>query len=292
MENNLHKCCIHCGSHDLFKMHDFSHAFLVKCKKCLLVFGQRIPSDNELQKHYGNYPRYTELSHITVKRYNELLDTFEKFRQTNNIIDLGCSNGLFLEVAKNRGWNVYGTEYDSACIEAGQIKGIKIFKSDHIPQELFNLKFDVVTSFEVIEHIQTPNEELEFVKKLLRDGGAFYVTTPNFNSVSRFFLQHRWNVIEYPEHLTYYSAFTLNRILGKHHFKKEFLITTGIAISRLRKSLGMKETNNLKEKNTDELLREKIEASDGLNKIKRILNYFLSSFKIGDAMKALYIKIK
>src|SRR5690606_143762 len=96
------------------------HAYLVKCKSCSLVFSKRIPISDELAKHYQNYPRYTELSPITLKRYNELLDYFEKFRQTNNLIDLGCSNGLFLEVAKSRGWNVFGTEYDESCIVWGK----------------------------------------------------------------------------------------------------------------------------------------------------------------------------
>lgn len=271
-------------------MHDFSHACLVKCSRCSLVFGNKVPTTEELNRHYGNYPRYTQLSPITVKRYNELLDGFEKFRKTNNLIDLGCSNGLFLEVAKKRGWNVYGTEYDPKCIEFGKNIGVPIYKSDNLPESVFEMEFDIVTSFEVIEHINDPNRELELIKKLLRKGGATYITTPNFNSFSRFLLQHKWNAIEYPEHLTYYTAKTLNKILLQHGFEKHSVLTTGIALSRLRKSLGKVEPEGLTEKNADELLREKIEKDGVLQILKQIINSSLNFFKIGDAMKVLYIK--
>ncbi len=282
--------CIFCGEKKLFRMHDFSQAYLVKCSNCSLVFGDKIPSIEELNRHYCNYPRYTELSPITVKRYNELLDIFEKFRKTNNMIDLGCSNGLFLEVAKKRGWNVYGTEFDPNCIEFGKNIGITIYKSDALPDTLFDMEFDIVTSFEVIEHINNPNQELQLIKKLLRQGGATYITTPNFNSFSRFLLQHKWNAIEYPEHLTYYTSKTLNKVLTNHGFEKYSILTTGIALSRLRKSLGKVEPQVLTEKNADELLREKIEKGGLLKSLKEVINFLLNFFKIGDAMKVIYIK--
>lgn len=288
--NQFHNECINCKSKNFKKMPGYEHAFLVKCIECSLVFTSKIPTTVELNLHYGNYPRYHQLSPITEKRYNELLDSFEPFRSTNNLIDLGCSNGLFLECAKKRGWNVYGTEYDPQCIEIGKQKEITIYKSDQLPDELFQIKFDVVTSFEVIEHINTPNEEMIFINKLLRTGGVTYITTPNFNSISRFYLRNNWNVIEFPEHLTYYTANTLNKLLVRHGYKKISMLTTGIAVSRLRKSLGKAEPTTLEEKNTDEKLREKIEKGGPLSWMKKIINYFLNATKSGDAMKALYLK--
>jgi SAM-dependent methyltransferase len=257
---------------------------------CSLVFTAKIPTVDELNNHYGNYPRYVQLSPITEKRYNEILESFEKYRTTNNLIDLGCSNGLFLECAAKKGWNVFGTEYDPKCIEVGKEKGITIFKSDKLPDELFQMKFDVVTSFEVIEHINNPNEEMEFINRLLRSGGVAYITTPNFNSISRFYLRNNWNVIEYPEHLTYYTARTLNGLLVKHGYEKISMLTTGIAISRMRKSLGKVEPISLEEKSSDEKLRERIERGGPLNWLKKSVNFILNLTKSGDAMKALYRK--
>ncbi len=281
--------CISCGSNNLADLSDYKHAFLVKCKNCSFVFCKKEASVQELTAHYHNYPRYSVLSPITEKRYNELLDILEPFKKTNNLIDLGCSSGLFLECARKRGWNVYGTEYAEECITYCAAKNIKVFKSDKLPSEFFNLKFDVVTSFEVIEHINTPNEEIEFVKKILRKNGAFYFTTPNFNSISRFLLKEKWNVIEYPEHLSYFTSNTIHRLLQKHGFKKQFLITTGISLSRFKQSIGKDDVNRTTNQNTDENLRGNIEKNFLLRWAKNSLNFLLNTFKIGDAMKGLYI---
>lgn len=281
--------CISCKSTHLKIMPAYSRAFLVKCGDCGLVFGKEDPSPEELTAHYTNYPRYQTLSPITEKRYNELLDKFESYRKTNNLIDLGCSNGLFLECAKKRGWNVYGTEYAQECIDYCAKNNITVFKSDKLPPEFFKLQFDVVTSFEVIEHINTPNPEMDFIKKILRKGGAHYVTTPNFRSISRLLLKEKWNVIEYPEHLTYYTAKTLNDLMIKHGFKKQFLVTTGVSLLRFNQSRGKDEINRTLNNNVDENLRESIEKNILLQWVKNFLNFLLNAFKIGDAMKGLYV---
>lgn len=281
--------CIICNGTHLKTMPAYSRAFLVKCRDCGLIFGKKNPSVEELTAHYTGYPRYQSLSPITEKRYNELLDKLEPYRKTNNLIDLGCSNGLFLECAKKRGWNVYGTEYAQECIDYCAKNNITVFKSDKLPPEFYNLQFDVVTSFEVIEHINTPNPEIDFVKKILRKKGVFYVTTPNFNAISRLILKEKWNVIEYPEHLTYYTPKTLNNLMLKHGFKRIFLTTTAISLSRFNQSRGKDEVNRTLNDNTDERLRTNIEKNTFLQLARNVINFFLNTFKIGDAMKGLYL---
>lgn len=284
-----HNNCILCKDKQLTTLPAYDRSFLVKCKNCGFVFSKKIPGNNELSAIYTNYPRFTTLSPITVKRYNELLDKFESFKQTGNILDLGCSNGLFLEVAKNRGWNVYGTEYAQESIDYCAKNNIKVFKSDQLPAEFYELKFDVVTSFEVIEHINNPNEDMELVNKVIRKGGAFYFTTPNFNALSRFILKEKWNVIDYPEHLSYYTPSTINYLLTKHGYKKQWVVTTGISFTRFNQSLG-KTTVSESTPVNDEALRDKIEHNPILSLAKSTINFFLNLFKIGDSLKGLYIK--
>lgn len=285
--------CILCSGKQLVLLPKYERAHLVKCKDCGFVFCKKIPTHTELSNYYGNYPRFEVLSPITVKRYNELLDTFEPFKSNNNLLDMGCSNGLFLECAQKRGWNVYGTEFAEDCIELCAKKNIKVFKADALTEEFYSIKFDVITSFEVIEHINNPNQEIELVNKTLRNGGAYYVTTPNFNAFSRLLLKEKWNIIEYPEHLSYYTPNTLNKLLCNHGFKVKSLITTGISLSRFNNSIS-KSSLPANEKDipaTDEGLRNTIENNIVLLIIKKSLNFLLNFFKIGDAMKALYIKL-
>jgi 23S rRNA U2552 (ribose-2'-O)-methylase RlmE/FtsJ len=86
----------------------------------------QIPSDQELIDYYANYGSVDSISEITVRRYHELLDKFEAFRKNNKIIDVGCGRGHFLKVAKERGWDVHGTEFSDQLVEHGRTLGIEI----------------------------------------------------------------------------------------------------------------------------------------------------------------------
>ncbi len=126
MKNHVN--CLICKSDRLVNLESYSSTFLCKCKDCGFVFSKKIPTSDELIKHYSNYGRNDYLSPITVKRYNELLDYFEKYRKTNKILDVGCGIGYFLEEAKKRNWEVYGTEYTDVAIDICTSKGISMQK--------------------------------------------------------------------------------------------------------------------------------------------------------------------
>ena len=121
-------------------------------------------------------------------RYNELLDIFERYRKTSNILDIGCGVGYFLEEAKKRNWNVYGTEYSEQAVNICTEKGLNVKKGTTSSINFDKEFFDIITSFEVIEHINNPLEEIQSIYNILRDDGIFYLTTPNINSITRLLL--------------------------------------------------------------------------------------------------------
>ena len=284
--------CISCSSDKIVKLNRYSKGFLFKCKNCSLVFANKIPSVKELEAHYSNYSRNDYLSPITIKRYNELLDKFEKYRKTNNILDVGCGIGYFLEEAKKRGWNVYGTEYTEEALKICNEKGISLNKGKLNPDN-YNFKFDIVTSFEVIEHINNPIEEITNINSILRNEGLFYLTTPNFNSINRYYLKEKWNVIVYPEHLTYYTKSTLKKLIQKQGFKTISNKTTGISITRIKTSKEKKADNSefISANTEDEKLRNNIEKNRFLQFGKKAVNWILSFLGIGENIKQFNVKI-
>lgn len=289
--NTLHSNCLICGSGKLNAVPKFEKAHLTSCNKCGFIFSKAKPSDEELKLYYSNYPRAEGLSEITKKRYSDLLDEFEKFRSCNRILDIGCGNSLFLLEAKARGWDVYGTEYVSNAVEKCKARGIKMHLGELNSNAFEKGFFDVITSFEVIEHINNPLQEVEFINNFLRDKGLFYFTTPNFNSISRPISGSNWNIVQYPEHLSYYTPATINKLMVKKAFKKLKLITTGISVTRINESKGNLGHNpDNKEYNSDENLRRKIEKSWYLKILKEIINITLTILGIGDSIKGYYIK--
>ncbi|WP_170227932.1 class I SAM-dependent methyltransferase [Vicingus serpentipes] len=270
-------------------MTDYKDAFLCKCKKCGFVFSVKIPSQKDLSSFYDGYGEYEYISPITIARYNELLDYFEKYRENNNLLDIGTGTGTFLIEAKKRGWDVYGTEYGEDKVKLGIQNGIKM--ADGVLSTLnYTVKFDVITSFEVIEHINNPCNEIENIKNLLRKGGVFYITTPNFNSLSRRYLKNKWQQIFYPEHLSYYSVKTLSKVLKDCSLIPIKAKTTGISLTVYKKSKGANISLGNSDDSDDEILRNKIETSFVLAIIKDLINSILSFFRLGDTIKIFAVK--
>ena len=285
-----HKNCLICQSKNIGGLRKYERHFLNYCLNCGFVFSERIPTHRELEEHYKGYSRDDYLSPLTIKRYNELLDYFESYRKTNNLLDVGCGMGYFLVEAKKRGWNVFGTEFTDTAIKICKQKDISMKKGVFNPKNYKTKAFDIITSFEVIEHINNPLFEVANYYEALRKNGMLYITTPNFNSLLRYRMQENYNVITYPEHLSYYTPKTINNLLTLTGFKKSFLKSTGISITRLRTSQGKSNQKYISKSSDDEKVRNKIENNVLLKIFKTTLNYFLSFFGLGDSLKVSYIK--
>jgi 2-polyprenyl-3-methyl-5-hydroxy-6-metoxy-1,4-benzoquinol methylase len=254
------------------------------------VFSWKIPSVEELTQHYNKYNRNRYYSPITIKRYHTLLDQFETYRKTNNIVDIGCGGGVFLIEAKKRGWNVYGTEYTPEGIEFCAQKGIRMHQGLNLANyEKPENFFDVITSLEVIEHMPYAKEEVANYYQLLRPGGIVYITTPNFNSISRSLAKDKWNILEYPEHLSYYTKKTLTYLFKSVGFRRVNFATTGISFDRLRRNVGSINFSN--DKKNDEQLRMITEEKPFFRLAKEITNSLLTLTSKGDTLKATFMKV-
>ena len=285
-----HESCLVCSGTKLQPLKGYEHAHLCQCKNCGFVFSKRIPTEEELVKHYEGYGRDDYLSPITIKRYEELLDSFEPFRKNNRILDVGCGIGYFLEVAKRKGWEVYGTEFTDEAVKICKEKGISLQQGVLDPSNYGEGFFDVITSIEVIEHINNPITETKNIHKLLRKGGLFYFTTPNFNALSRLYLKEKYNVICYPEHLCYYTPSTIKKLMKKVGFKKKKVQTTGVSITRIKTSQGNSSQKYISESSDDEQIRQKIESNRLLGLAKRLVNASLTFFGVGNSLKGHFIK--
>lgn len=285
-----HNSCLVCSSSKFRPLKEYQKAHLVKCSDCGFVFSGLIPSAQELEDCYGAYGRNDFLSPVTIKRYHEILDNFEPFRKTNRLIDVGCGIGYFLEEAKKRGWDVYGTEYTDQAMDICNGKGIKMSKGKLDPTHYELGAFDIVTSFEVLEHINNPIEEVKSFYKILRSGGLLYFTTPNFNAFERYYLKESYNVVCYPEHLSYYTKRTMNRLLSDNGFEKKDLLTTGISLTRIKTSQKTSDEKIVQSNNSDDKIRNLTEDKLWAKAIKNIVNALLNVSGLGNSLKGYYIR--
>lgn len=294
-----HSECYLCNSKNISSLVGYENHQMAKCNNCGFVFMLRVPSHEDLVNHYKKYSygkvgtESNNLSELTIQSFNTLLDYFETFKTNGNLLDVGCGRGWMLEIAKKRGWNVYGTEFAPEALVICENKGITMHNGV-LSNNVFNgVEFDVITSLEVIEHINNPNEDLKIIYSKLRKGGLFYITTPNFDGYLRHQLKADYNIIEYPEHLSYYTKSTLNKVLKMNSFKKLKIETTGVSITRKeqsKKSAISHESPPIQTISSDEKLRETMSKNKFMQFVKYGANKLLTLSGLGLTIKGYYTK--
>lgn len=265
-------------------MHAKDH--LVSCKKCGMVFTGVEPTSEELQTYYSSYPVHDHITPVTVKRYNELLDAFEPYRKTGRIIDVGCGAGHFLECAAARGWSVHGTEYGTRALAACRSRGLEIIEGPLDPANYSPGSFDVICSFEVVEHLADPRKEWERMAGILRPGGLLYATTPNYRCIGHWHVGKEWTVVNYPEHLNYFTPKSLSDLARTQGLLTKWITTTGIIPNRACSPRSSSVAAKKDVQASQERLRSRIEGSVLLRVAKGTLNGLLNLLKVGDSMKA------
>jgi len=297
MKNNFENCPI-CNNSNIPLLNSFEKLFLAKCQNCDFIFDKRIPSENELIEHYKiyAYSQLKPLPNLTRVSYHKLLDTFEQYRGSGNILDIGCGQGDFLVEAKKRNWKVYGTEYSRAAVKLCKERDINMYQGELNQESFSGLDFDVITSFEVIEHINNPNDFMSEANNKLRKSGLFYCTTPNFNSILRNFEKSKFKMICYPEHISFYTKQSIKHLGKSHNFHSIKTQTTGIDIGRLKnafkkdKQIHNAHENRVRFKQTNETIRNLASSNPVVGIVKNIINFLLSIAGKGDTLKVYWIK--
>ncbi len=285
------KACSVCGSNQFIPLEQFKHAHLVKCASCNLVFSELQPEQPELVDFYSEgYDLTKYFSPITEKRYLELLEDFKVFRNTGKLLDIGCGFGFFLETAKRKGWDVIGLEITNDAVEACSSKGLNMHHGTLETAKFEDESFDVIVFIETIEHVIEPNRLIKEIHRVLRPGGLVYLSTPNFNALNRYRLQEKYDVIQYPLHLSYFTPKTLRRFFERNGFTTKKITSTGISKTRYKTSMGQSNQEYVSETSDDEMLRYRIENNQLLKSAKTAANSVLNMFNVGESIKGYFVK--
>jgi len=260
---------------------------LRKCLSCSLVFHGQFSNKAELREYYDHYYREENLafSPITDARFRTLLAAFEPYRRTGRVLDIGCGAGHFLKVAIEKGWSAYGTEIASGAFPQLAGLGIQVFNGDVQAAGYPAGYFDVIYCSEVIEHLPDPASVLREASRVLRTGGLLYITTPNYNSLSRRLLGYKWRVFA-KEHICYFAPRVLSRVLNENGFAKVRVSTRNVDPHELKKVFGrrtMLSHTGFQAQRTEEF-RQRLDASWRMRLTKKVANIILSVTALGDTV--------
>ena len=182
---------------------------------------------------------------IFKPRVERIVKICEKYNiKTNIIIDVGAGFGTFCEEIKKIGIfnKIIAIEPTHPLAETCRKKSLEVIEKP-IEKVKFNYKVDVITSFEVIEHLYSPKEFLLACKKILTENGFIVITCPNIHGFDIITLKGLSSSIN-TEHLNYFNPNSLSKLLDNCGFEVIEMLTPGELDAELvRKSILKGEFN-------------------------------------------------
>lgn len=204
---------------------------LVRCLECSLVYQNPRLSIRSLSSFYPeNYESFyvkTARGRLSFRKVLAEYGIWRRYRLINSLVkhgkllDIGCGTGLFLAfMAKMRNWQVLGIEpNDFASRYAREKLGVYVISA--FPEQLSFEKnsFDVVTMWDVVEHLPNPVEVLSKVNTWLKQDGVLVIRTPNLRSWDSMIFGEFWAGLDAPRHLFVLDKQTVVRLLEKSGFR-------------------------------------------------------------------------
>ena len=146
---------------------------------------------------------------------NLRLDLLARYvESTGKLLDVGCGKGQFVHMAQTRGWNAWGVELDEgACNYARTHLGLQTVLNGSLDHPELPGEFDVVTLWDVIEHVPDPVGIFKHSAERLRAGGVVVVRTANIRSWTFDRHRSRWWAFG-SDHRFYFSPDSLRAAMN------------------------------------------------------------------------------
>jgi len=193
--------CLVCGAAEAALRYRITRFDVLECRRCDQIFLHPLPDPGEIIELFeslyssgeGSVPELRSYyafcfddtpDNPLVQQYEAWLDAIERERPPGRLLDLGCGTGLFLAVARRRGWQPYGVDESvEATRHAREHFGLDPWVGEFSSFAGRGERFDVITGWDVIEHARDPVALLRQVAQCLAPEGIVALSTPNQRSI-------------------------------------------------------------------------------------------------------------
>jgi SAM-dependent methyltransferase len=233
MESNIRQNCVACESTTSIPINlKFGHEGR-KCQNCDLVRAVNALNPKQLydaaydkdsegfiwKSFLDTYGRMKSTQQVSPNWYeNYFLKNIKPFG-SRNILEIGCSVGRFLFGCKKNGWRIHGLDISSKAVKLSkELLPDGDFQTGTIEQSKWPKEsFEVIASWEVIEHVNDPFTFISKAKELLVNNGIFAFSTPDWDSwaIRRHPRKNYWP----PYHNWFFCEKSINALLNRAGLK-------------------------------------------------------------------------
>lgn len=190
------------------------HQFRVlKCDACGV--GITDPFPEHLQPYYAGYygSRHSITARFCARRRVALVSKMAGPAQGRRLLDVGCGDGTFLGTARERGWDVVGSELNP---EPARKAGFEVYGS--LEECARKGPFGCITLWHSLEHMTDPRAVLTKIRELVSEDGVVLIAVPNFDGLQSRAFRERWLHLDVPRHLYHFTASSMDRMLNDAQF--------------------------------------------------------------------------
>jgi cyclopropane fatty-acyl-phospholipid synthase-like methyltransferase len=163
----------------------------------------------------GAYKKYAESRDLKIATARPRLAAIKSLATGRRLLDVGCGTGFFLELAAAEGFVAYGIEFSNVAISLARddIRANIICGDVNSLLKQGTDKFDVVTAFDIIEHVQHPVQFLEDIREVLVPGGLLVLSTPDTEHFLRYLMRSKWPMLQPMQHTVLFSRRSIAALL-------------------------------------------------------------------------------
>jgi SAM-dependent methyltransferase len=225
------ECYLKCGGNEdfSFKKNDYN---ILKCSRCGLY---RLETSDEyddfLKKYYSEgyfksgddkfgYADYLAEESMVKKNMRSYLNDLKEIKNSGELLDVGCASGFLLEEAKCLGYEVSGIDTSEYIVSRARDDIRESITCSALHEAKFESdKFDVITMFDLIEHLSDPLTDLKKVSEWLNPEGILVIGTGDVESLYSKLLGHHNHFFAPPHHLFFFSRKTITKLLEQSGLK-------------------------------------------------------------------------
>ncbi len=217
------ECCANSDKSKFIEKYTKNNFIVLECTNCTFNF---IPWYYRKDITYTDYKNEEVLNHIRngndwlkIQRHLMRFKHIQKYQPSGKLFDLGVGWGHFLLAGQQLGYDVYGIEISkNPYIYSKEDLGLPVDHIDFFDMQKPNESFDIITLWDVLEHIDGANAFVEKCSKLTKKGGYIVIQVPQIDSYFAKRQKEKWNMMSV-DHVNYFSKSTITLLLRKYGYE-------------------------------------------------------------------------